>query len=508
MNRIIKYITIVFLSISMVSCDSFLDVDVPDNLIHQEFWSNKDQVDAALNGLYTSLHNNLERFHAWGDVRSSLYIPGSDLTSSYREFFSQDIYPENGLVSWSNVYVSITWINSFLKNAPSTLERDDTFKDSELQVMMGEAHALRALNYFYLVRAFKEVPIIDQPYESDTQEINTAASSEEEVLDFIEADLAIALEKTSENFDNVNLQYGRITKNAVRALWADVKLWRNQYQEVLNLTASLDQQYESSMVAPLDWFTIFNPGNSSESIFEYQYVQTGLSSPLYNWFSQGQRGDAKFLANITNISVNAGELLYPPRDDKHFSADTIRLKNFSAFMLNPRFATGNGTGYEVYKFTGQTAYQLSYRPAGSRNVNYIFYRYREILLMQAEALAMLGRYPEAESRLNIIREHTDLPQIEPGGFSDGPEFMNLLLMEREFELGFEGKEWFAAVRVSRRPGYENVLIEKAANNSALGASYQVIRARLLEPESWFLPYYETEIETNQMLEQKDYYKNK
>src|SRR5690606_36184389 len=343
-------------------------------------------------------------------------------------------------------------------------------------------------------------------YESDTQEFNTSASSEEEVLNFIEADLEIALEKTVNTFDNVNHKYGRVTKNAVLALWADVKLWRNQYAETLTMTDQLDQDYENSLVTPLDWFTIFNPGNSSESIFEFQYVQTGLASPLYNWFSEVQRGNSRYLANSTNIKLNAGEILYPPMDDKHFSADTIRLKNHSTYRLSA-VSSNYGDGYEVYKFIGQMAYQESYRPAANRNANYILYRYREILFLEAEALAMLGRYQEAEERINIIREHCDLPPIDPGAFGEGPDFMNMLLMEREFELAFEGKEWFAAVRVARRPGFEGVLIEKAANNSRLN-TYQVIRARLLDKESWFLPYHKGELETNQMLEQKEFYRNK
>src|SRR3546814_20062580 len=108
--------------------------------------------------------------------------------------------------------------------------------------MMGEARALRALNYFYLVRAFLEVPLITEPYESDSQTFNTAAASEEEVLDFVEEDLEFALENAPETFENVNERYGRITKNAVRALWADVKLWRNEYQACLDLCLQLDTQ--------------------------------------------------------------------------------------------------------------------------------------------------------------------------------------------------------------------------------------------------------------------------
>jgi len=153
-------------------------------------------------------------------------------------------------------------------------------------------------------------------------------------------------------------------------------------------------------------------------------------------------------------------------------------------------------------------YVASYRPAGSRTVNYIFYRYREILFMEAEALAMLERYEEAEQRINLIREHTDIPEMVPGTMGSGTDFMRYLLMEREFELGFEGKEWFAAVRVARRPGFQNVLIEKSAENNPVNIQYQVVKARLLNQEGWFLPYHETEVEVNLSLIQKDYYKNK
>ncbi|GGH18485.1 RagB/SusD family nutrient uptake outer membrane protein [Sphingobacterium alkalisoli] len=493
----------------MTGCDKFLAVEVPDNLTHDEYWANREQVVASMNGMYSSLHNNLNRFQVWGDSRSSLYTPGpgDSFTTDYRQFMAQDIYPENGLLGWGSVYTAITWINSFIKNAPGALERDQTFTESELNVMMGEAYALRALNYFYLVRTFKEVPIIEQPYESDSQQFNTAASSEEEVLNFIEADLDRALSAVAPDFENINERYGRITKNTVKAIWADVKLWRNEYQACLDLCADLSAVYGDKLVEPLNWFSIFSPGNSSEGIFEYQYVQTGFASPLYNWFSHFQQNNAKYLANIANIQVNAGEKLYLPTDPLHFSADTIRLKNYSAFRFSPVSYAG-GSGYEVYKFIGQSPYELNYRPTGARNANYIIYRYREILFMEAEALAMLNRYEEAEARINKIRLQCNIPAVSTGVMGADLEFMTNLLMEREFELGFEGKEWFAAVRIARRSGFADALIVKAAENNPLGESYQVVRARLLNPESWFLPYHRTELESNRLLVQKDYYKNK
>ena len=162
----LKYSILGLFMMFAVSCDSILEVDVPDNLVHGEFWQNRDQVYASLMGMYSSLHDALNTYHVWGDVRSSLYAPGSGdaYTASYGQLMQHDIYPDNNLLSWSSVYRSITIINSFIKNAPAAVERDITFSPEELRTMMGEAYALRALTYFYLVRAFKDVPLLVAPY--------------------------------------------------------------------------------------------------------------------------------------------------------------------------------------------------------------------------------------------------------------------------------------------------------------------------------------------------------
>ncbi|WP_316811830.1 RagB/SusD family nutrient uptake outer membrane protein [Pedobacter heparinus] len=501
----IKYAALGTLLI-LSGCTKFLDVDVPDNLVKDKFWQNREQVYSSLMGLYTSLHTCLGNFQAWGDIRSSLYAPGpsTNFSISHSQFMEHDIYTNNGLLSWTNQYKAIGWINAFIKNAPTALKNDVNFSEAELKTMLGEAHGLRALVYFYLVRSFKEVPLVKEPYESDTQNLNTAPSSESDVLDFIEEDLELAIKDAPATFSDTRERYGRITKNAARAIMADVKLWRNDYAACIDLCKTLDGTYANTLVRPQDWYNIFYPGNSSESIFEFQYGLQGPSSPLYNWFAITEGATATYSANFTNIRINSGDLLYPSTmPDKHFSADTIRLKNYSAFTI-----PSAGSTAEVYKFLGQSPYQRAYRRQNDRVSNYIFYRYREVLFMKAEAYGMLGQYDEAEKVINIIREHCDLPALTPGESGIGTEFFNRLLMEREFELGFEGKEWFAAVRISRRPGYTDVLVEKAATNNALGRPYQVIRARLLNMESWFLPYSRIEVDNNPLLPQKDFYKSK
>src|SRR5690606_7417554 len=58
MNRVFTYLLILF-SLAYMSCDKFLAVDIPDNLVHDEYWQNREQVLSSRNGMYSALHNNL-----------------------------------------------------------------------------------------------------------------------------------------------------------------------------------------------------------------------------------------------------------------------------------------------------------------------------------------------------------------------------------------------------------------------------------------------------------------
>jgi len=105
MTAKIKYCLLIVIITLSVSCNKLLEVDVPDNLVHNEFWQNRNQVFASLMGLYTSVQGNLNSYQVWGDIRSSLYEPGPGdaFTTNHGQFLSHDIYPENGLLSWSNI---------------------------------------------------------------------------------------------------------------------------------------------------------------------------------------------------------------------------------------------------------------------------------------------------------------------------------------------------------------------------------------------------------------------
>lgn len=504
-----KKIKNIILSLSLLAaglqgCSGFLEVETPDKLIKKDYWKTKDQVNAALTGVYTSLHNNLNLFLRWGDLRSEIYYLGSKGEAKERQFVEQDIFPNNALVDWGEAYKGINWTNSFLKNARSTMEYDQTLTLEEVQSMESEAYAIRALYYFYLVRAFKEVPVIMEPYESDVQETYYGASSEAVVLDTIESDLKRALLYAPDDYVNPMERYGRITKNAVKAIWADVKLWRGQYQECVKLCEELDAVYANKMVPAQAWFTMFSQGNSSESIFEFQYLERGLVSPLFSLF---EGPSAWFIANSNGFLENVNKV-YRGTGESSFT-DTVRI--LGATLNISESASGLASMNTVFKYTGMSAGLMTgeTRSGISQNtVNFIFYRYREILLLKAEALVMLEDYLGALEAINTIRRATDLPEAQESDFGRGDDFMDKLLAERVAELGFEGKQWFSMVRMARRNQTPALLVERIAQYTQTSIKLQTMRARLKDPESWFLPYLTSEVDNNPFLEQKPYYADK
>ena len=58
MKKYIIHFMLIWVAAAGLNSCSFLDVDQPDNLVKDDYWQTKEQVNAALTGVYTSLHNN------------------------------------------------------------------------------------------------------------------------------------------------------------------------------------------------------------------------------------------------------------------------------------------------------------------------------------------------------------------------------------------------------------------------------------------------------------------
>ncbi|WP_105473557.1 RagB/SusD family nutrient uptake outer membrane protein [Jejuia pallidilutea] len=466
------------------SCDDYLQLEPQDNLIQQEFWQNKEQVASAVAGCYASMNQSgfTDRILKWGELRAEMLVSlraGGNEQNMMRNF----IIPTNGLVNWADFYETINYCNLVLEFADAAKEKDLSFTNQELANYKAEVLTIRALVYFILVKNFKEVPLVLTATSNSQVDFYPAKSTEDEVIAQIISDLKIAVQDLNLGYSqSAAYDKGRMTKGAALAILADVYLWNGQYNECIVATQDIIDSGRYSLVEGSDWFNeIFFEGNSVEGIFELQFSDLNrtyqssfyVGSPIYAPFPEIRQ-------------VYAG---YP---------DDVRT-NFATFDLEQN---------TVFKFAGVDETGV-YRGQQEFFNTFIFYRYAEVLLMQAEAYLLSTENKNLDRAANLIemvhQRSTGAPLEVP---IDEVSLLNALLLERQKEFAFEAKRWYDLLRFARRNNFQDqYLITDLADIKSSADDYELILSFYSDKESYFLPIFQNEVDLNPNLEQNPYYEN-
>jgi len=487
MRKRIKYFLLFLVMTIQFSCNDYMELIPPGGLIREEFWKTKGDVEAVLMAAYQNFASMDRMLFVFGEVRADM-VEG-DVSQNWEErlISENNIYPDNSRCNWADFYKIINYCNEVIKNAPLVQEVDNTFTDFQAQGLVSEAYFLRSLAYFYLVRLYNEVPLILEPTESDDADFYIVKSSEEAVLNQIVSDLETNRPfAPTGGFVTDEENKGRASKAAFDALLADISLWRFDYQAAISHIEKIQMTEEYVLLPSSKWFELFYPGNTLESIFEFQFDNNlNQRNNMY--------GVTNRWSNQYDPSQKALELL-----SFEFASELVRGEDASIKKYGE-------DDFIIWKYVGQAADGQSARSGADQNsCNWIVYRYADVLLMKAEALSQLERYNEARIIIEEIRERAGVP---PVAIANSPvAFEDAILAERAIELCYEGKRWFDLLRMGRRNNYarKSKLIEIIVSNVP-STQKRILAAKLTNPLGWYLPIYETEIERNRFLVQNPYY---
>lgn len=474
------------------ACEDWLELQPDQGLTIGEYWTSKEDVEATLLAAYRNFALLDDYLFVYGELRGDLIDAGTAILSRDAQIISNNIPTDNPNCDWSGFYKVIHHCNLVLENSDQVQETDPNFKPVILKSFKAEALYLRSLSYFYLIRIFKDVPFISESSETDNTDFFIPASKEEEIIELLIADLELARSymPVNNNYGSVEANRGRAGYAAINALMADIYLWDFRYEECLEAIDLLEGMGKYQLMSPGDWFDIFYPGSSLESIFEFQFDQsTNLLNTL--WVQT-------YNTNRFNVSDHALELLDPESSREIIRGNGSVCTEFS--YHNTRNAAF------IWKYCGSNPDGRSVRASSeNRSANYIIYRYADILLMKAEAQSQLGGYTEALGIINEIRTRASMPLILSIQ-NTATAFEDAILDERARELAYEGKRWFDLLRMGRRNDYARAdkLIEIMIRNVS-SAQRRILASRLKDPMGWYLPIYEMELERNRALEQNIYY---
>ncbi len=496
-NKLLGLICLILVSTSF-SCNKYLDLKPQDGIIRQEFWKTKEQVQAAVFGCYASLLGSsalndkalVEYLFLWGELRADMLTPSIGINFEEQDILNTNILSSNSITNWRSFYRTINYCNTVIAFAPEVLQNDNTFTRAALDAYVAEAKTLRALMYFYLARSFRDVPLKLTPTSSDDQLEQLPKNTGEEVLNQIVKDLNEAEPFAPVSYGSQASDKGRITRYTVNALQADVYLWMEKYNECI---AACDKVISSGRFGLISgnnqnaWFAaLYANGNSNESIFEFQFDRQKLN-PFFFMF----RTRARFIA-----SGKVMEEIY----QQDFLDDTKKDIRGDGAALR-------ATDLVIWKYVAVDNNSL--RTQEESYAHWIVYRYADILLMKAEALAQTDKGAEALALVKVIRDRARaLQQTEKSpAVTDKEGISDYILEERAREFAFEGKRWYDVLRHSKRNNYArlNILQEMIAGSVAPDRQQSaIIKAR--DKNSHYFPIFDYELQTDRKLIQNPFYK--
>ena len=219
------------------SCTDWLTIYPQNRVVEENFWEDKNDLEGVRYGAYRQMASTISKFALWGDLRSDSYQENSAIQGDisthnvYLEIISGMPDSSMNVFDWAGVYTTINYCNKVLQHGPEVLAKDKQFTTGEWTQMRAEMIALRALNYFYLIRAFKDVPYTTKVINKDSEVESFPLTNQLVVLDSIINDCESVKGKARNRFSNKRDSKGMITNCAIYAMLADMYLWRGSLHE-------------------------------------------------------------------------------------------------------------------------------------------------------------------------------------------------------------------------------------------------------------------------------------
>ena len=358
---------------------------------------------------------------------------------------------------------------------------------------------LRGMFYFELVKRYGGVIIAARPF-TPTEDIDLPRNTYEETVNFILKDLREAEDilkvESSVNYAPASDwdagNYGRPTIGAVKALRArllmlDASPLHNPTGDAAKWNAAAAASKEiidmNKYALQPDYTTLLNVDNSPEYIMIKVRAPRQLTGFMNDFIMSVGSGGAQGILNPTQNHVDLYEAVtratptgpiissapinmagsgYNPQDpyanrDPRFYANIIY--NNMTWQGRKIQTYEGGTDFQIGTFTyTRTRYYCKklwpeiYKAGATARalVNYIYFRYAEVLLNYAEALNEAnGPTADVYQYINQVRSRAGMPGL-PAGLSK-EDMRTRIQSERGVEFAFEDIRWWDIMRWKKGP---------------------------------------------------------
>ncbi|WPU97612.1 RagB/SusD family nutrient uptake outer membrane protein [Mucilaginibacter sp. cycad4] len=488
MKKYIKYLVCV-MAVSLVATTGckkdFFNRPPEDAITVDNFYQTNDQVTASTNALYNSPWFNWVAKSGWAitELAGGNGRTYSDDVISLFNFSLTDINPRIA-DAWNSLFTVVAQSNALINNLP--VKASSSVDKAVLNNALGEAHLMRALAYFHIVRIWGNVPIIENSVDFvNNFQVNTNPVTD--IYKFIINDLKFAEANCTPKIRaGASIAQGHVSSGSASALLAKVYLYMDDYTNA---------RAEAEKVINSGEFKLYRGNITNDQIAKYGY--TGLiDGKNYNdlfktvnnnneesvialqWaggaaYGHGNPQQASFaIAGVTGTGDGYSVLgptidlqnAYEPGDTR-LHGTIMKAGDFypeinqagGGFTV-PANVNSQGTKAGIKKYVvGTPADNGGIGAAQSAaNCTYMM-RYAEVLLIAAEAILGANNSTTDVSALkyyNMVRNRAGLAPVTSFTKTD-------MFHERRIELAIEGDYWFDLERMDGWQGILNVKHPKA-----------------------------------------------
>ena len=474
------------------SCsDDRLDLENPNNLSADSFWSSESDLQQGLIATYAALQLD----GLFGGASATQHPVRSD-TGRPNNWNANAIglnklaFNENSDIvkkRWRDCYIGIYRANQVLAN----INNIELPSSSRIQIE-AEAKFLRGFYYYSLYRGYNNGSvIIHTTVPESSEDFYKSPSPAEDVYNLILSDLEFAYNNLPEQYEN-NQDIGRATWGAAAAMLGKLFINEHNYTDAKDKFQEIINSNLYGLTANIgDNFDIEHEMNN-ESIFEIPF-STELKSGTSNGAADGPLGsEATSRARTLATTQGGGYRTIMP---SYYI--TMLFKNDVMDINNPINAnrTGNanysiraslsiaiadddnttlyqrpsnqGGGYNNFeasylkKFQNWTLFTESDQSISGINERAI--RLADIKLLYAECLLMLDEsFNEALEQVNAVRQRAGVVLLNSTDYNSESLMEHIMWVERPLELMFEGHDtrWEDLTRWGKVQEQYNLLASK------------------------------------------------
>lgn len=476
------------LSLSLLSCD-FLEVNPETVLLDKNFWKTEDDARAAVNAIYAPLQSTYSKYAMfWFEARSDNWYSsvGTNDARSTQEIALNNISSAMLPTDWNDFYSAISKANYAIHFLPKM----DNITEVSKNHLLAESYFLRAKCYFDIVRIWGDAPLITVPVLSLQDVTYPSRDSKETLLNAIENDII----KSIELADKAKNDKFLFSYSAALVLASHYYMWVHDYEKVDEYTNEIMKLNLFKLVPSADWAKMLNSGNMDENIWslKFSYANNGTNS--YMVYMCGRSPSLLISEPLRERWQN----LTTVNEDARFEKTTTAYAR-APYPFNHLQTPYAGSG--IYKFSLQ-----QYVPTIGNEIPIALFRYAEVLLLRAEALANLEKFGEAIQLLNQVHSRSVLNRVykleDFSGHADvKAALIDAILNERQIELLGEGYRWFDLVRTGKYVSVMNNFYENyiAAKSNLKFNLYKDNDSHV------YLPIYKLNLNDNSNLVQTDGY---